>query len=104
MDPIITSILTMAVGAGGTWLWTVRKEHREMKSAVATYYASLLTKHGSHPLDSNDFRLMLVRLRENGYIDQAYELEELARLAPEGQAWDTTKIRAYMDQLLKERF
>ena len=90
----------MAVGASGTWLWTVRKEHREMKSAVATYYASLCTGGGTYPLDSNDFRLMLVRLRENGYIDQAYRLEELARLAPVKQAWDTTEIRAYMDQLL----
>ena len=104
METVLTMMLSGIGGALVTWFWTVRKENRLMKSAVATYYASLTSGSGTHPLDSNDFKLMLISLRENSYIDQAYRLEELARLAPVEQAWDTTKIRAYMDQLLRKRF
>ena len=103
METLLTMMLSGLGGALVTWFWTVRKEYRLMKSAVATYYASLTSGSGTHPLDQADFKIMLISLRENGYIDQAYRLEELARLAPVGQAWDTTEIRAYMDQLLKKR-
>lgn len=95
---IITGIITSIIGGTGTLLYMWRKERREMRKAVATYYASLIRGHGGHPRDSEEFQLMLVSLRENGYIDQAYELEEMARSA--GPVWDTTDIRAYMDKLL----
>jgi hypothetical protein len=91
---IISIIVTAVVTFGATQLGNRIADKKKMRYAIAEFYARLSNGRIDDKLKEN----MLKEIRANGFIDEAYDIEEKLR---GGFTVDTTAARRAMDDLLK---
>ncbi len=87
---LISIILTFVVTLAGTRI----ADKKKMRHSIAEFYARLSNGRIDDKLKEN----MLKELRANGYIDEAYDIEEKLR---GGFTVDTTAARKAMDDILR---
>jgi hypothetical protein len=90
---ILSIVVTFIVTVAGTWLKNRYSDKRKMRHAMAEFYARL----SNGRIDDQLKESMLKELRANGYIHEAYDIEQKLR---GGFSRDTTAARAAMDTIL----